>query len=193
MKHAAQLDAAVFVEEHLFSGVPFVFSETPSYYADVRSEVANLLDVSSDELLLIGSAKLGFSLNPDHLLRPFGPKSDLDFVVIAGEKFDAAALELVARASEFTLVGDDEKRRLKKSKENVFNGFLRPDQLPLTCTLSREWFPRLAGPFRHPLARRHPVKAWLFKSREHAAITYKNHQDRVQADITRILTQRGDL
>ena len=82
---------------------------------------------------------------------------------------------------------------MRKTKENVFLGYLRADQLPLGCSLSKEWFPRLAGPFEHDLARRYPIKAWLFKSMAHARIQYTNYQIKVQPGIVRVLQSRGDL
>jgi hypothetical protein len=191
MRQAATSEPLQFVEEHVLSGSPFACSIDE--YLSLTTELATKLNVAQPDVRLVGSAKLGFSLNPDHLLRPFGRDSDLDFVVVASELFDQASLELVAQTGEISLAGEMEKRRLRKTRENVFNGFLRADQLPMTSSLSREWFPRLAGPFDTDLARRHPVKAWLFKSIQHARIYYTNHHGKIQSSISHILTHRGDL
>jgi len=193
MRRAALDSPATFVTGTLFNGEAYVCNGDAESYDQLRRELATLLSVAQSDVRLIGSAKVGFSLNPDHLLSLFGKESDLDFVIVRSDTFDEAALELAARADEFVLAGEDEKRRLRKSKENLFHGFLRPDQLPLTCSLQRDWFPKLAGPYGHPVARQYPVKAWLFKSLQHATMTYTAHQRRIQPAVLNILTQRGDL
>jgi hypothetical protein len=193
MRAAAGMQPSDFVATHIMGGEPYVFRANASQYADLRAEVGLLLDTPPASVLLIGSAQVGFSLNADHLLSIFGPTSDLDLVVVNAAAFDGVAMELLTRAEDFALTGEDEKRRFRRSRDNTFYGLVRPDQLPVGCSLSREWFPRLAGPFRHPLARAHSVRAWLFRSLDHARLLYTNHHRRVQPAIVQILTQRGDI
>ena len=188
---AATMPANAFVKEHVLSGQSTVC--TAPEYAALKAEIAEKLTITPDSLRLIGSAKLGFSLNADHLLKLFGSHSDLDFVVVNSNLFDAASLEMVERSEEISLEGEDQRKRMKRTKENIFQGFFRADQLPLSASLSKDWFPRLAGPFEHELARRHTVKAWLFKSAEHAQILYANHHAKQQPGVIQLLKSRGDL
>jgi len=126
-------------------------------------------------------------------LKLFDRRSDLDLVVVAPVLFDTASLEVRLMQKELELAGAEERRRLKRTRENIFNGYLRPDQLPLSASLAKDWFPRLSGPFDSTLARRHPVKAWLFKSFDHAKICYTEHHELVQPQIRKMLTLRGDI
>lgn len=189
---AATLPPEQFVNDHLLDDHAFVFGWRPDPYAAFRQSMEVLLGVGDGQLRLIGSAKLGFSLNPDHLLRRFRRDSDLDLVVVSSNMFDATLLELRQHARELGFAGDDERRRLRKSRENAFNGFLRPDQLPLGSSLMRNWFPLLAGPFHSEPARSHPVKAWLFKSWEHVRLCYTEHHERVQPVIKQWVARKED-
>jgi hypothetical protein len=193
MRKAATLLPEQFVADYILGGQAFACGEDLESHLELRREVGDILGVGAANTTLIGSAKVGFSLNADHLLSIFGRQSDLDFVVVDPAIFDATTLELVTRTEDFVLAGEDEKRRLRRSREHVADGFLRPDHLPLGCWLSKEWFPRLAGPYTHPLLQTHPVKAWVFKSLEFASIVYRSHVRRVQPAVHRILTGRGDL
>ena len=191
--HAAATSTPVsFVDNNLLAGEAYVFGWNPEPYAAFRREMANKLAIGEDQVKLVGSAKLGFSLNNEHLLRRFRCGSDLDLVVVVSELFDSTALELRARARELELAGEDERRRLRKSRENMFNGYLRPDQLPLSASLMRAWFPRLAGPFESEPARSHPVKAWLFKSWDHVRLCYADHHERIQPTLRRLLRIEED-
>src|SRR5438046_735833 len=120
MKLAAEMPANKFVKGHVLSGQAAVCTEPE--YAALKAEIADKLMVPTDSLRLIGSAKLGFSLNSDHLLKVFGGHSDLDFVVVNSTLFDSASLEMAARSEEISLAGEDERKRMKRTKENIFNG-----------------------------------------------------------------------
>jgi len=193
MREAATMTAIEFVDTHFLNGEAYAFSDNPDRYRSFRNEIGLKLSILENRIRLVGSGKLGFSLNKDHLLQRFCRESDLDLVVIAAEIFDAATLELLQNSRELTLAGADEKHRLRKTRENVFNGYLRPDQLPLGSTLNRDWFPKLAGPYESDVARSRPVKAWLFKSLEHAQLCYRAYIEQIQPSIRRLLESRGDL
>ena len=193
MRLAATLNPSDFIETRVLSGPAYAFNDNPESYSELIGEIAAKLEVQADQLTLIGSAKIGFSLNKDHLLKLFDRRSDLDLVVVAPVLFDTASLEVRLRQKELELAGAEERRRLKRTRENIFNGYLRPDQLPLSASLAKDWFPRLSGPFDSTLARRHPVKAWLFKSFDHAKICYTEHHELVQPQIRKMLTLRGDI
>ena len=70
---AAQMPANEFVKEHVLTGQSAVCTE--SEYAALRAEIADRLAMTPDSLRLIGSAKLGFSLNADHWTLSIWPNS----------------------------------------------------------------------------------------------------------------------
>ena len=193
MRSAATMPAADFVGGVMFTCEPWVFRADPEEHERFRLEIAKKLAVSVEAVVLIGSARLGFSLNADHLLAPFSAGSDLDVVVASNDKFDSASLDLLRRASDFALLGSEEKRLLKKAKEDVASGYLRPDRVPTSSALATDWFPRLAGPFGTEAARSRPVRAWLFKSMEHAQLCYSGHVSRLRTVVLNLLQTRGDL
>jgi hypothetical protein len=188
IRDATVLSAREFIDRHLFGTAPWAFRASPPEYDDFRAELAHRLGVDRGGITLVGSGRLGFSLNPQHLLTAFGADSDLDIVVASSAVFDATWLELLENAANISLASEDERRLLKKTKENFFLGYLRPDHLPLSTMLARDWFPKLASRFKSPVASRHKVKAWLFKSELHARVLYADHLARVQADIRRMIS-----
>ena len=179
---------------HIVGGEAFAFDWNATRHRAFREEIAAKLRVPVGQVVVIGSSKFGFSLNPDTLLREFSPAhSDIDIVIVAAEVFDNAVLELAAEKNAIRLANDDERHRLRKTREHVADGYIRPDQLPLMSGLARDWFPRLAGPYGTPLAQRLPVKAWLFKSMEHAQLLYAEHLNRMQPKLRRMLESRGTV
>lgn len=194
MKAAATLDPKEFVSNYLFRMEPEAFRGGPAAsYEQFQSEIGTRIGIALEDVCLVGSGRVGFSLNRDHLLRPFCSESDLDLVIVSSPVFDECWKELHARAEEFSTSDHDESRRFRKTKENVFNGYLRPDQLPLGASLVQAWIPQLAGPFNNPVARMHEVRAWLFKGWEYAHGHYSHYLGTVKGDIAKMLRLRGDL
>src|SRR6266516_2848570 len=111
---ATTMVPADFVAAHLLGGECHVFAWDATRYAAFRQEMGAKLGLAQNRITLVGSAKVGFSMNPEALLRDFGSNSDLDVVVVAPDVFDAAALELAEEKNLIRRAGEEERRRLKK-------------------------------------------------------------------------------
>jgi hypothetical protein len=81
-------DHAQVVRDHLLTGDPHVFSTTPSLYFDLKAFLASQLSVPPEDVRIIGSAMMGYSLSPDSYGRAFLPSSDVDVVVVDSRWFD---------------------------------------------------------------------------------------------------------
>ena len=65
------------VRKHIISGDCFILSQDK--YFNLRSEVAEHFGLHPNEVFVVGSAKLGFSVAPKKRFRPFRRnKSDID-------------------------------------------------------------------------------------------------------------------
>jgi hypothetical protein len=72
----------------LSEGIPYAFKGCPGVYESVRVWVATRLDVDPKEVNLTGSARLGQSLAPKKMGKPFTEGSDLDIFIVSGGFFD---------------------------------------------------------------------------------------------------------
>ncbi|MDG4785459.1 hypothetical protein O7626_05845 [Micromonospora sp. WMMD1102] len=82
-----------FVTARLFDGTPAAWPLELNYIK-WRHLVASELGVDPMAVQLVGSARLGYSLNPRKNFRKFHASSDLDIAVISPELFDRAWSEL---------------------------------------------------------------------------------------------------
>lgn len=87
-----QLLAKVF----LLEGTPFVFEKSPMKYTVFREQVGDQFGIGSQDVCIVGSAKLGFSPSPGKYGQPFAETSDVDVVVVSFELFDKGSRELFA-------------------------------------------------------------------------------------------------
>lgn len=73
----------------LSEGIPSAFRDCPAAYESVRSWLSTWLSVHAKEIGLSGSARLGASLAPHKLGKPFGNTSDLDIFIVSSNLFDS--------------------------------------------------------------------------------------------------------
>lgn len=67
----------------LSEGIPFAFRNCPAIYESVRSWLSTRLDVHAKEINLTGSARLGSSIAPGKIGKPFDDASDLDLFIVS--------------------------------------------------------------------------------------------------------------
>jgi len=133
------LDFDNILYSHIIEGIPYIFKEDSEKYQVFREHISSRLDVPIKNIVIVGSARLGFSLNPNHFGTPFRPNSDIDTVVVSAELFDKAWLELFRLSSKSYELSKDEKEKVENHKKLIFWGNIRPDKLPYTTEISRLW------------------------------------------------------
>ena len=102
----------------LSEGIPYAFRDCPAMYESVRSWLSNFLNVHAKEISVIGSARLGASLSPKKLGKPFDSSSDLDIFIVSKDLFDTLREEFRRWSFDF------ESCRLKASND-LEEGFWR--------------------------------------------------------------------
>lgn len=126
-----------------------------SQHGDLSQSIASKFNVHHSEIFIVGSAKLGFSIAPGKLWRPFGNSSDIDVAIVSTTLY----LSVWRQISE--LLNDDaiafwDKRQVFAYKH--LTGWIRPDLFPPSpaLPLADEWFEffreitnsRVCGPYK---------------------------------------------
>ena len=117
------LPAIQIVRKHIIYGESCILSQHK--YFDLRSEIAEHFQLHPNEVLVVGSAKLGFSIAPDKLYRPFCDESDIDVVLVSSKLFD----EIWEAVFHYSHEGGY-WRKQKEFTKYLFQGWIRPDKLP---------------------------------------------------------------
>jgi hypothetical protein len=77
----------VLAKVFLLKGTPFVFENRPMKYVIFREQVADRFEIGSQDVCIVGSAKLGYSPSPQKFGTPFAETSDVDVVIISEPLF----------------------------------------------------------------------------------------------------------
>ncbi|MGI4899565.1 MAG: hypothetical protein ACRYFT_13430 [Janthinobacterium lividum] len=76
------------IRHFIINNIPYAFKEKPVLYEQLIQYFADKLEISTNDIKLIGSAKTGFSMSPPpNYGKEFGGHSDLDFSIINSDIF----------------------------------------------------------------------------------------------------------
>jgi hypothetical protein len=106
-------------------------------YHSLRVEVAKHFGVHSNEVLVVGSAKLGFSIAPSKMYKPFNDSSDIDVVIVSSVLFDKIWKSVYHLWREKIYWNAE-----AGFQKYLFQGWIRPDKLPISkkFPLTSEWW-----------------------------------------------------
>ena len=165
------------VDEYVFSAEPYAFQERPQAHLDMKKHLSNSLSVQAEDITVVGSAKMGFSLSPDTRFRPFSSSSDIDIAVISAELFDRI-WSIILDWHNPRRTGHLQEYDLEwmlRSRRRIYWGTLRPDEL----RYSGVSFPEKLKPLRDLTTRwfnafRELSKLSVFDSREASGFLYRS-------------------
>ena len=86
---------------YVIDNPPFAFQKHPLLYDQIRQFIAMKIEVSPNDIKLIGSAKTGFSISIDEFGRQYNPNSDLDFAIINKTLFNSLQKDYKSWVQEF--------------------------------------------------------------------------------------------
>lgn len=128
------------VDRFIMFGTPFIFNENEPLYFDLKKEVSNFFGTSINNVLVVGSAKLGFSIAPKKRFRPIQDDSDIDVAIVSDELFDTYWEKLFKFNINLVSRNETEQALYDKFLAYFFRGWLRPDYFPFRYAGKQEWF-----------------------------------------------------
>jgi hypothetical protein len=113
------------------------FALEEEIHLSLRQEVGRHYCIHPSHIVVVGSAKLGFSIAPHKRYKAFGEDSDIDVVMCYGPLFDAIWSEVY---SYYLREGTWD--HLNEFRKYLFKGWIRPDILPpeKSFARSKDWW-----------------------------------------------------
>ena len=147
------------VRKHILHGECCILS--PHEYFNLRSEVANCFELHPNQVLVVGSAKLGFSIVPDKPYRPFCDESDIDVALVSSTLFDKIWEDVYRYKDEVGYWP-----QLRDFSRYLFRGWIRPDMLPSSKMFSfgKKWWEFFQRMARDGMCGDYKIRGALYKS-----------------------------
>ena len=151
----------LFCSEYLFECVPYIFSGDSTGYFRWKATLADRLGVDPRDLILIGSAAVGFSLDPDKNLREFDDASDVDVAVLSQRHFDIAWRHLRGLGARGYRMLPDEQQAVKSHRRSyIYWGVIATDMILGHLPFGPEWTKALSD-----MAEIDPTKGRIINAR----------------------------
>src|SRR5258707_14909464 len=153
----------VLAKVFLLEGTPFVFENRPMKYVIFREQVADRFEIGSQDVCIVGSAKLGYSPGSHKFGTPFAETSDVDVVIISEPLFYRGSKQLFetlndlqpsvhsVRSARFDKTKSvpvgalNDWLKVKDSVRNFVYQNFNPGLLPQDHSLRREIFDNMAS------------------------------------------------
>lgn len=130
-----KLDSLQIVRKHVFNGSCHILNN--SEYSQLKEEVCEQFDIEFNDVLVVGSGKLGFSIKPQRRYGNFNNESDIDLAVVSTVLFQKIWKEayLYQKSGAYWPKSEDFFRYLSV-------GWIRPDKLPSSdyFTFTGQWW-----------------------------------------------------
>lgn len=124
------------VRKHILLGDCYILN--PDSHYDFRSTISGHYKIHPEEVHIVGSGQLGFSIADGKRYRPFSIKSDIDVAIVSSDLFDRVWTTVVRYDGQ----GADWRENKSMFRKYLMNGWIRPDALPQaeSFSLTREWW-----------------------------------------------------
>ncbi|NLS02341.1 hypothetical protein HGP14_03015 [Rhizobium sp. P32RR-XVIII] len=140
--HQAMLEKnpTEFVSHFLFEPTPFVFANNFEQWISWKSELAAGIDVDPRDIVLTGSAAIGFSLNPYKRFKAYDAKSDIDCGVVSPHHFDVAWRQLRKMRPQWLSLPRASREAINIHRENyIFAGTIATERILPILPFGRRW------------------------------------------------------
>lgn len=168
-------------DNYIFQGTPFVFKGQPELIDVMASYLSDQLDLISENICIIGSAQVGFSLSPDKFPRAFSETSDIDVLVVDEKLFDEIWMIVLKWHYPRRLagLGGNDSPWMRNRRKELYWGWFHPDKIryeglsfpevlkPLR-DISTEWFNAFRSLSRYSEFAGRNVSGRLYRTWEHA-------------------------
>lgn len=118
------------IDKYLLFGTPYIFRNNESLYYQLLKDIEKYFGVGRENVFVVGSSKLGFSISPIKRYKEWGEDSDIDIAIIDYGVF------LNYWKETYTYNPDCDARTIKENERFAMflsylsKGWLRPDMFP---------------------------------------------------------------
>lgn len=170
--------------ELVLERVPAVFTDDWNLFRHWRAELARRLEVDPCDVVMTGSAAVGFSLNPANQLRAFSGESDIDVAVISPFHFDTSWRILrEKRSSQVTPI--DWNYIQEHKKYYVFEGCIALDRILHLMPFASSWRAAFEFMKTQPPTKDRDIKARLYRDNYSVRLYQKTGIEKLQIAINK--------
>ena len=163
-------NADLFVSSYVFNKIPILWSDDINSYLQWKIDFASRIEIDPTNIQIVGSARLGYSLNPKKNFKKFDNNSDTDVAIISPSPFEQAWLVLRQDISR-SFRNKEENRELNIFVKNlIFYQTIPTERILPHLSFGRRWI-KQSDEMLKKLGRKHMGRELNFRIyRSHEAL-----------------------
>jgi hypothetical protein len=174
----------LFASKFIFEAVPFIFAADVDLYIGWKTELGTRLAIDPRAIAVVGSASLGFSLNPAKSFKSFGDGSDIDVAVVSYRHFELAWDHLRKLGAQTLGMPVEVQNAITSHKRGyVFAGTIAADFILGYLPFAAQWVPAFA----------HMAGITPTEGREVKARIYRDFDSLREYQLRSVLAARANL
>ena len=128
----------VFISKWIMEKTPNIFFVNEVKYYEWKHKMASRLQIDARDIIITGSACLGYSLNPKKNFKRFSQYSDIDVGIISNYYFDIAWHEL--RNQKYYKLNNNMKQALEDHRNRlIYWGTIATDKILPILSFGKLW------------------------------------------------------
>ncbi len=128
----------VFISKWIMEKTPNIFCGNEVKYYEWKHKMASRLQIDARDIIITGSACLGYSLNPKKNFKKFSQYSDIDVGIISNYYFDIAWHEL--RNQKYYKLNNNMKQALEDHRNRlIYWGTIATDKILPILSFGKLW------------------------------------------------------
>lgn len=177
-----ELSDVYLIQKYLCHGNSPILNEEKLFH--IKHKISCKFGIHPNEVILTGSAKLGFSIAPNKNYRDFNEESDIDIAIISNKLFEKFWFDLLEFNISTTRKTTEEQKLYFEFIEYLFKGWIRPDKFPFSFAGKQEWF-KFFNDLTHEIYEygEHKISAGIYKDFTTFELYNKKNISRVRNEI----------
>ena len=185
------------IQDHIFGGDVYLAREHPRVLNTLRRHLCPRLRFEEQNVIIVGSAKIGFSLDPNGFPRRYTKSRDIDVVVVSETLFDTYWQTMLRwhYPRRWRLPGPD-LRWVRARQQDLYWGWFRPgeigyegltfpDVLEPLRDLKTKWFDSFQSLSLYEEFLGRDVNGRLYRTWEHALFYHASGLQQIQTQLAR--------
>jgi hypothetical protein len=178
----SRLDPSIFVSRYILEPVPKLFAEDLDGWIAWKTQLGERLDVDPRNIVLVGSACVGYSLAPHKMFREFSASSDIDCGIVSPYHFDVAWRHLRNLGSVGLTITPAQRNAVNSHRSShVFQGTIAANKILPLLPFGEEWLRGLNEISSFAVTKDRPVKLRVYRDfdalRQYHALNLANLRD----------------
>lgn len=159
------LSADAFITKWFFDTTPRLFENKEMEFILWRDSIAEELKIDPSDIIITGSAGIGYSLNPNKGFKEFDDSSDIDVCIVSQHYFNIAWHELINVSPD--RLGDTRMRTALNDHRQrlIYWGTIATDKILPLLSFAKSWNDIINASKKLPELEAHDINFRIYKDK----------------------------